>query len=111
LYRTHNYKLGTFLICIDSYDNNNPKGKYFSTFNTEPVEFNSLTQLLLNIQNNMESNISSKDNTNIYPIVSFSNNSKIDSNGKSIRFIIDIMFKQNSSWQGILFAPFSKKNN
>ena len=107
--RIHNDAARTLVICVDSYTQGNPRGCFFNCFQEEDIfEFRSLTQLIVGIENDLDSaNFPQSFNA----VRSFSEiprpglketKDKISRQGKRATFTVKILFRQHTSWQGII---------
>ena len=96
----------TFMLYIDSYHNGIPTGRFHKLSNPQVHHFDSLSQLLLQINNHL-------DQENFPQAFSrmrgFQNPSSLTASplaqacskkGNAATFIIRILFRQNASWQG-----------
>lgn len=83
--------MGTFLIYIDSYEKGVPAGEYSSPCTGEQRKFQSLTQLLLEMDQKQE-----KKSGSAAPV------SLRLRCGRIATFAVHICFRRNCSWQGSL---------
>lgn len=100
------YDERTFLIFIDSYENNVPTGCYYSPYHEETDAFQSLSQLLLKLDQSLDvENIPQSfqnlrtffPKAGIWPSVS----QEISlGRGRLATFVVRVYFRRNVSWQG-----------
>lgn len=103
--QTRNDAARNLVICVDSYAQGNPQGCYFNGCDEEDVfEFQSLTQLIVGIENNLDAANFPQSFT---AVRSFSvkpepelKSVKKRRRGKLATFSVKILFRQNTSWQG-----------
>jgi len=112
------YDVRTFLIYIDSYDNNIPVGRLYNPHFDEKYKFESLTQLLLKIEQSLDvENMpqASQQVRTFCPSSIIRINSWEESysdSGKLATFDIEVLFRRNASWQGsIMWLEEGKKQN
>ena len=98
----------TFLLYIDSYENDVPVGRYYHPGRGEGGTFQSLTQLLLKLEQCMEEEQMPQSFQKVRtfaPVTSYWENGygSISSQmGKQATFAVNILFRRNASWQGSL---------
>ena len=106
LYKMQHYDSRTFLLYIDSYENDVPVGRYYNPGREEGGTFQSMTQLLLNLEQAMdEENMpqSFQKVRTFAPVMgSWQYGSISPQMGKQATFAVNIMFRRNASWQGSL---------
>ena len=106
LYKMQHYDSRTFLLYIDSYENDVPVGRYYNPGREEGGTFQSMTQLLLNLEQAMdEENMpqSFQKVRTFAPVMgSWQYGSISSQRGKQATFAVNIMFRRNASWQGSL---------
>ena len=105
----------TSIICIDSYDSKVMAGRLYNAYYNGGVTFNSTMELLKTINNMLEdmncpqsfsaSRIFWSSNTTI-SVVPTTDPLK---EGKIATFVLRILFRQNSSWQGAVTWQEGKK--
>lgn len=111
---TPRYDVRTFLISVDSYHHGTPVGRCHSPYHIKTEAFESLSQLLLIIDNllNLENIPQSYQQIRTFGDNSISQSEQISlphlRPGKLATFTIRIHFRCNSSWQGTL-AWMNKK--
>jgi len=102
-YIDQNYDARTFLIYIDSYENGVPVGQFYHPYRDELCSFESLTQLLLGVEQNL-------DTGGPQPIRTFVPTDGAGDNhvqgrrpwaGKLSTFSIHMLFRRNATWQGV----------
>ena len=105
--QTRNDAARTLVICVDSYKQGNPQGCFYNCSQEEVVfEFQSLTQLIVGIENNLDAANFPQSFT---AVRSFSvkpepelKSVKKRRRGKQATFTVKILFRQNTSWQGTI---------
>ena len=112
------YDVRSFLIYIDSYENGVPVGQYQNPCRGESVPFQSLTQLLLRLEQSLDlENIPQSFHkvrtfiplTGYLPDLPEGEGLK---RGKMSTFAIQILFRRNASWQGtITWVDKNRKQN
>lgn len=111
---TPRFDIKTFLVYMDSYENSIPVGRCYSPYHIKTEAFESLSQLLLIIDNllNLENIPQSYQQIRTFGDNSVSQSEQISlphlRPGKLATFTIRIHFRCNSSWQGTL-AWMNKK--
>ena len=107
-YTPQRYDVRTFLIYIDSYKNAIPVGQYHNLCREELVQFQSMTQLLLKLDQSLNiDNIPQSFNKvrTFFPLNGYALETSADScprSGQLATFAIHVLFRRNSSWQGTL---------
>lgn len=105
-YTPQRFDVRTFLLYIDSYDDGVPVGHYHNLCREELVEFRSLTQLLLKLDQSLDiDNMPQSFNKvrTFFPLNGYGLEvitepcSKV---GKMATFVVHILFRRNASWQG-----------
>lgn len=95
----------TTLVCVDSYDNGVPQGRFYNPYMSAERSFQSLTQLL----QSMESTLETMDFPKAYTETrTFAPLTQCLSGappgqcrpGAVATFAVRILFRQNASWQG-----------
>lgn len=108
LYKMQHYDSRTFLLYIDSYENDVPVGRYYNPAREEGGTFKSLTQLLLKLEQSMdEENMPQSFQTvrTFAPVMGCwqEGYEAVSSRmGKQATFAVNILFRRNASWQGSL---------
>ena len=97
----------TTALCIDSYDNDELVGRYYNAASTEGQNFKSLTQFLLKMEDTLDTMDFPKSFTvtRTFAPVPKSNHDPPETEyrpGKEATFLIRVLFRQNTSWQGCL---------
>lgn len=95
----------TTMVCIDSYENSVPVGRFYNPYMDAPEQFHSLMDFLLKVQAMLDQ---MKFPQSFQLVRSFSDRTGADSimaedgvlEGKLATFAVKILFRQNSSWQG-----------
>ena len=95
----------TTTVCIDSYENSVPKGRFYNRYLPEGKTFQSVTQFLLK----MEQTLDDMDFPKAYTTTrTFASPVEYETGppgpefrmGDEATFTIRILFRQNASWQG-----------
>lgn len=99
------YTAGTFLIYLDRYDNGVPNGQIFHPYSGECVGFQSLTQLLLSLEQTMDLENLPQSFQSVRTFFPFTgamgdNVDAVPRVGRLATFALQILFRRNSSWQG-----------
>lgn len=108
LYKMQHYDSRTFLLYIDSYENDVPVGRYYNPCREEGGTFKSMTQLLLKLEQSMdEENMpqSFQKVRTFSPVMGYWSEGydTVGSQmGKQATFAVHILFRRNASWQGSL---------
>ncbi len=97
----------TTLICIDSYCNGVPQGRFYNPYMASEQHFQSLTQLLQGMENVLESMDFPKAYTTtrtFAPRPKHATGPPLDGCQPGLQgtFAVRILFRQNASWQGAL---------
>lgn len=102
------YDVRSFLIYIDSYENGVPTGQYRNPCRGESVPFQSLTQLLMRLEQSLDQeNIPQAFNKvrTFYPLTGYrpdTLDAECPKKGKKGTFALQILFRRNASWQGTI---------
>ena len=94
------------LICVDSYENAVLKGRYYSQFRENGVQFQSAIEMLLSMEEMLEQmqfpQAFSRARTfaNGGAAVNEAPNEERIQTGKLATFQVRVLFRQNCSWQG-----------
>lgn len=102
------YDVRTFLIYIDSFENGVPVGQYSNPCRGESGQFQSLTQLLLKLEQSLDvENIPQSFNKvrTFFPLTEYWLEDSVDERkrtGKIGTFVVQILFRRNASWQGTI---------
>ena len=105
---SRHYESKAFLIYIDSYEDDNPTGRYYNPSREESGTFKSLTQLLLQLEQIMDElkmPQSFQSMRKFLPIASCWNESCENISykaGEIATFSVNVVFRYNASWQGTL---------
>ncbi len=90
----------TTVVCIDSFDNDVPIGRFFNPCFDKPFEFACLTHFL----QQMEQTLDIVDNSGLtllsHPILNVNPKDAQKRSGRLATFSVRILFRQNGSWQG-----------
>lgn len=94
-------------LCIDSYDNGVPMGRYYNAASEEGQSFKSLTQFILKMEDSLDTMDLPKAFTVTRTFMTVNRSShdppeKSYRPGKEATFLIRVLFRQNTSWQGCL---------
>ena len=98
----------TIIICVDSYDNGVPSGRFHFASNQDVKTFQSLTQLLVKINGILEEEKFPQSFAELRkfhaPQKQLGAPDKVSTlkNGALATFSVRILFRQNASWQGSL---------
>ena len=97
----------TTALCIDSYENGVPVGRYYNAASEEGKSFKSLTQFLLKMEDTLDTMDFPKAFTatrTFMPVIKNSHDPPEEAYtpGKEATFLIRVLFRQNTSWQGCL---------
>lgn len=115
LYQMQRYDARTFLLYIDSYENNVPVGRYYHPGREEGGSFYGLTQLLLKLEQNMDEEDMPQSFQKVRTFVPVTGYLQEEQNaissrmGKQATFAVNILFRRNASWQGSLMWLNEKK--
>ena len=95
----------TTTLCIDSYENSVPRGRIYNRYVPEGIEFQSITQFLLGMEqilDDMDFPRSYTTTRTFAPPAQLPAGppDKIPCEGKKATFTIRVLFRQNASWQG-----------
>ena len=94
-------------VCIDSYENSVMKGRILNA-NQEIAPFESLVQFLLGVETFMEapqmpqSFTSLRRFSNLPPMTEGASVSNCAGKGAKATFELQVLFRQHSSWQGVV---------
>ena len=95
------------MVCIDSYENSVPRGRFFNPFLESPQEFNSLAEFLVM----MECTLDAMQLPQAYaasrtfgpsPVYFPGEPVKMINRGDKSTFSLSIRYRQHNSWQGTL---------
>ena len=97
----------TTTVCIDSYENGFPVGRFYPSCGDEGQEFQSLTQFLTRMERAMDDTEYPKSFTEprtFAPAAAFSPERTAGQAvcGWIATFAVQILFRQNTSWQGAI---------
>ena len=104
IWRSENQRI---LICIDSYEQGNPQGRLYNSFTGDSC-FHSLTQLLILTEEMLEEHQSpqsytrSRSFSTLMEQVDTGSNSRLPRRGLAATFELRVIFRQHTSWQGVL---------
>lgn len=103
----YQYNAGSFIINIDSYENEVPSGKFCQTCQGEVTDFHSLMQLMMKMESAMEmaddgpQSFTSMRTFTIPPFLTAKyEETEFSTAGKIATFSVQVMFRMNSTWQG-----------
>ena len=104
IWRSENQKI---LVCIDSYHDGNPRGRLYNSYTGDSC-FESLSQMLILTEEMLEELQSPQSYTAcrsfshlVEPMNTVCNNNRIR-RGTEATFELRVIFRQHTSWQGIL---------
>ena len=104
LWRSENQKI---LVCIDSYENGNPRGRLYNSY-TGGSCFHSLSQMLILAEEMLEELQSPQSYTAhrsfshlVAPMDTLSDGRR-SHRGREGTFELRVIFRQHTSWQGVL---------
>lgn len=95
----------TTLVCIDSYQEGIPAGRFYNPYKKEGNSFRGIMEFLWKMENALET----MEFPKAYTTVRTFQNSEKDTtdppiphhkNGKHATFALKVLFRQNASWQG-----------
>lgn len=113
LYKMQRYDSRTFLLYIDSYENDVPVGRFCHPEREESGSFRGLTQLLLKLEQVMDDEDmpqSFQKMRTFAPTMGYWEHGSVSANmGKQATFALHILFRRNASWQGMLTWLDEKK--
>ena len=105
IWRSENQKI---LVCIDSYENGNPRGRLYNSYTGDGC-FESLSQLLIKAEEILEDLQTPQSYTAhrtfsrlVEPMEQSCDSSRIRK-GDEATFELRVIFRQHTSWQGVLF--------
>lgn len=103
------YDKGTFLISVDHYHNGEMRGAFYHPVRREGGSFCSLIQLLLQMEQSMERENLPQSFQAARSFVPFTGFWPEDDHcrfitGREATFVLNIRFRRNSSWQGVVFC-------
>ena len=97
----------TMRICIDSYENEVPIGRIYNPYAARGKCFHSLTQLLLEVDDLMDSMNYPQSFTTVRTFAPIQKpgtdppeNEAQEWEGRLATFAVKVLFRQNASWQG-----------
>lgn len=95
----------TTLVCVDSYQNGVPQGRFFNPYMSAEQSFQSLTQFLQGMESVLEKMDFPKAFTvtrTFAPLPQYPTGPPLGScrPGAAATFQVRILFRQNASWQG-----------
>ena len=95
----------TTTVCVDSYVDGVPKGRFFNPYFDQWIPFLSLTQFLTKMQHSMDEMAFPRSFTEIRSFASVTSPPAVQTDGhlfqgKRATFAIRILYRQNTSWQG-----------
>lgn len=112
----YNYNAGSFIINIDSYENDVPSGQFCQINQGETSDFQSLMQLLMKMEQAMEIDNEPQAFTvmrtfSVSPLlVAEYGEMYLPNAGKLATFSVQILFRRNASWQGRITWMEGKKS-
>lgn len=95
----------TTLVCVDSYQEGVPRGRFYNPYMSAEQPFQSLTQFLQNMESTLEKMDFPKAFTatrTFAPLPSCDTGPPLSQcrPGQQATFAVKILFRQNASWQG-----------
>ncbi len=95
----------TTTVCVDSYEDGVPKGRFSNPYYDQWIPFQSLTQFLTKMEHSMDEMAfprSFTEHRSFAPVPTMPEHEADGqlSQGEQATFAIRILFRQNSSWQG-----------
>ncbi len=95
----------TIILCVDSYDNGVPRGRFYHPNNEDCCSFQSLSEFLIKMEQSLDAASFPQPFTAVRtfsrqspPALQLSRVSNME--GRLGTFAIRILFRQNASWQG-----------
>ena len=104
IWRSENQKI---LVCIDSYENGNPRGRLCNSY-TGDCCFDSLSQMLILVEEMLEDLQSPQSYTtcrsfsHLIKPMDISGDCSRNQTGAEATFELQVLFRQHTSWQGVL---------
>ena len=97
----------TTTVCIDSYQKGNPVGRFYNPYHKEGISFQSMSQFLIKMEQAMDEMELPKAFTElrsfIQPMAVSTEVPDIEEEcGAAATFQIKILFRRNTSWQGMV---------
>jgi len=97
----------TTTVCIDSYRDGNPVGRFYNPYHKEGIPFQSMTQFLVRMEQAMDEMELPKAFTEtrsfMQPAVGHINTADLqEQTGREATFALKVLFRQNTSWQGLI---------
>ena len=98
----------TTLICVDSYERGVLTGRFYSGQEEDAVEFQSLSQLLVRMEQRLDQMNFPQSFTAMRSFVPLAGPKFGDSTEANLRtgalatFAVKVLFRQHTSWQGVL---------
>lgn len=95
----------TTIVCIESYENGVPIGRYYNPYLPGGQAFQSMTQFLLEMEKTLDIMVFPKAFTvtrTFAPVPEYEGGPSVPeyNPGKLATFALRILFRQNASWQG-----------
>lgn len=113
LYKMQHQDARTFLLYIDSYENDVPVGRFYHPSGGEGDVFHSLTQLLLKLEQSMDEEEMPQSFQKVRTFAPFrgywGTGTVSGQMGRKATFAVNILFRRNASWQGSLVWLDEKK--
>lgn len=104
VWRSENQRI---LVCIDSYENGNPQGRLYNSL-TDDESFSSLSQLLIKAEQILDDLQSPQSYTThrtfshiLQPMENSCSGSRVRK-GSEATFELRVIFRQHTSWQGVI---------
>jgi len=97
----------TTTVCIDSYRDGNPVGRFYNPYHKEGIPFQSMTQFLVRMERAMDEMELPKAFTETRSFAQPSACPKDtadlqEQTGREATFALKVLFRQNTSWQGLI---------
>ena len=95
------------MVCIDSYENSVPRGRFFNPFLEAPQEFQSLSEFLIMMECTLDAMqlpqaYSASRTFGPTPVYEPGKPIQMINRGDQATFSLSIRFRQHNSWQGTL---------
>lgn len=96
----------TTIVCVDSYENSVPKGRFYNPYLPEGTSFSSLTQFLKSMEDTLDHMQLPQSFTAVRAFASPPEQkaggppSPEVQEGRLATFAVRVLFRQNASWQG-----------
>ena len=104
IWRSENQKI---LVCIDSYENGNPRGRFYNSYTGDGC-FESLSQLLIKTEEILDELQAPQSYTTPRSFSHLVEPMEVSHEGSRVRkgaeatFELRVIFRQHTSWQGVV---------